>query len=166
MPASLRQFLQQRCVSYAEANNRSTATPEDRAKTADVSGRHCAKLILCAVDGDLIEAVLPASLAMNLNRLLALAGGREIRPATAEEVQLRSRDRDAETMAESESVHGQRVFVDVALVSATEIAIVLEGVADPACVGWGDFARTVRPIVGKFAEPPLLWARCRMSPSE
>ena len=161
MAALLRQFLQQRCTSYAESKRRSSITPDPR--TADVSGRHCAKLVMYFVDDHLIEAMLPASLDMNLNRLLALAGGREIRAATADEVRVRSRDRDA---AESELVHGQRVFVDVSLVSATEIAIILDDDAEPARLGWEDLARTVRPIVGKFAEPQLLWARCRLSPSE
>ncbi len=166
MAGSLRQFLQQRCASHAESNGRLAAALEDRAKPADGKGRHCAKLVMCSVDGDLIEAMLPASLAMNFNLLLALTGGREIRAATAEEMQGRSRDRADETTAESEPAYGRRVFVDVSLVSATEIAIVLDGVAAPACLEWGNLARTVRPIVGKFAEPPLLWARCRLSPRE
>ena len=162
--SSLHQFLGERGVPPSGVEIRPTATMR-YGTTVPVSGRTCAKLFTCLVDGHPIEAILPASLTVNLTRLLALAGGHEIRSASMDEVTWPFRDGNAEIMRSSERAHGP-IFVDVALVSEPEIVFTLNDGADATYLRWDEFARSARPIVGKFAEPPLLWARCRLSPCE
>jgi hypothetical protein len=159
----LHQFLGERRVPHDGVDLRPPATM--RYGTTSISERTCAKLFTCFVDGLPIEAILPASLTVNLTRLLALAGGREIRSAPVGEATWPFRDGDAEITRSSDRADARPIFVDVALASEAEIGFAPDG-ADPTYLRWDEFARTVRPIVGRFAEPPLLWARCRLSPSE
>jgi prolyl-tRNA editing enzyme YbaK/EbsC (Cys-tRNA(Pro) deacylase) len=138
----------------------------DQPASAPVVGRDWAKVVTCLVDGEPIEAVIPASLTLNLERLLALAGGSEIRPVTEEEAEQRHPECEPETMRDLNCLHRQLVFVDVALVSEPEIVFRVGSVPEAICIRWPDFAKRVRPIVGKFAEPSLMWARSRLSPRE
>ncbi len=156
------QFLYERLVPHTGMQSGPTPTIRD----VPVSRRNCAKIVTWLVDGEPIEAILPASLTVNLNRLLALAGGREIRPATVDEVTRLFRRGDAEIMRSSARLLGQSIFVDVALISEPEIVFILDDGPDATYLRWDEFARSARPIVGKFAEPPLSWARCRLSPCE
>jgi len=167
MPAlsSLRQFLGESRLPDAEAERQPTATRRYET-TVPVSRRACAKVFTCLVDGDPIEAIVPASFTVNLQRLLALAGGTEIRPASVVELTSLSRADDAGILPASRRPDGQPIFVDVALLSEPEIVFILDGGLDATSLRWDEFARSARPIVGMFAEPPLLWARCRLSPSE
>ena len=77
-------------------------------------------VVTCLVDGEPIEAVIPASLTLNLNRLLALAGGSEIGSLTEEEVERQHPECAPETMPDLYWLHRQLVTVDVTLVSEPE----------------------------------------------
>ena len=110
----------------------------DSAARAPVRDR--AKVVICVVDGTPVQALLPASLVVNLERLLSLAGAAEIRLGGQDEG---SGPRSAEP-----------IFVDVRLALSPEIVFTTDTAAETAVVRWADFARSVRPIVGDFAEPP------------
>lgn len=99
-----------------------------------------AKVVVCVVDGTPVHALLPASLVINLERLLNLAGAGEIRLARDDEG---SGPRAADA-----------VFVDVRLAVSHEIVFTTDTAAETVVMRWADFARSVRPIVGDFAEAP------------
>ena len=160
------EFLRNGRDPYTVVQYPPASTVSDQAAPTRVLGRDWAKVVLCLVDGEPIEAVIPASLTLNLERLLALAGGSEIRPATAAEVEQRHPEYEPETCPDLSGLHTQLVFVDVALVSEPEIVFRVDSVPEAICIRWADFAKRVRPIVGKFAEPSLMWARGRLSPRE
>jgi prolyl-tRNA editing enzyme YbaK/EbsC (Cys-tRNA(Pro) deacylase) len=46
------------------------------------------------------------------------------------------------------------VFADVSLAAEPEIVFSAGTHIDAIAMRWADFSRTVKPIVGKFAEPP------------
>lgn len=100
--------------------------------------RDRAKFVLCVVDGRLTPALVPDAMDVNLERLLSLAGAGEIRFG-------REDDNGAPA--------GDPIFVDVRLALAQEIVFATGTAEETALVTWTDFARTVRPIVGDFAEP-------------
>ena len=102
--------------------------------------RDRAKVVICVVDGTPVQALLPASLVVNLERLLSLTGAAEIRLGGQDEG---SGPRSAEP-----------IFVDVRLALSPEIVFTTDTAAETAVVRWADFARSLRPIVGDFAEPP------------
>jgi prolyl-tRNA editing enzyme YbaK/EbsC (Cys-tRNA(Pro) deacylase) len=167
MPVSpICEFLRDGGVAYTVVPYPQSSTVRDQAPATSGFGRDWAKVVTCLVDGEPIDVVIPASLTLNLNRLLALAGGSEIRPATEEDLELRHPDRGPEMMSDSNRLYRQPVFVDVTLVSGSELVFTVGNVPEAISIRWADFARRVRPIVGKFAEPSLMWARYRLSPSE
>src|SRR5262245_54927859 len=118
-------------------------------------GHHWAKVVVCYVDGVPIEAVIPSPSTVNLDRLLELAGGREIRLAEEAEVRRLSPDDDAGAMHALGPWYGQAVFVDVSLASEPDIVFTARTDVDAIAMRWADFARTVKPIVGNFAGPAL-----------
>lgn len=97
------------------------------------------KVVVCIIDGAAVAAVLPTSLAVNTERLLSLAGARELRFAQD---------------AEAEAFSVQPIYVDVRLVREREIVFATDTAEETVAVRWADFARSVRPIVGDFAELP------------
>ena len=118
--------------------SRVARTEADPANWPSVPDR--AKVVVCVVDGTAVPALLPASLVVNLERLLNLAGAGDIRLAG---------DDDGPGPLAAEPI-----FVDVRLALSREIVFTTETAAETVVMQWADFARTVRPIVGDFAEPP------------
>ena len=101
--------------------------------------REHAKVVVCIIDGAAVPAVLPTSLTVNAERLLNLAGATELRLAQDEEAQV---------------IAGDVVYVDVRLVRENVIVLATATAEETVAIRWPDFARTVRPIVGDFADPP------------
>jgi Ala-tRNA(Pro) deacylase len=52
-------------------------------------------------------------------------------------------------------LYGKPVFVDIALAAEPEIAFNAGTHTEAIRMRWADFAKTVRPIVGSFAEAPF-----------
>jgi prolyl-tRNA editing enzyme YbaK/EbsC (Cys-tRNA(Pro) deacylase) len=139
-------------VDYAVLPNRSAFTAQD--ETPDLHVRNWAKVVMYVVDDEPVEALLPASMTVNLDRLLDLARGRAIRLARHEELQRLLPEGESPTTPASDPQYRPSVIVDVALAAEAEILFNLDVPADTIRIRWADFAARVRPIVGKFAEPP------------
>jgi len=150
---SIHQFLSAAHVPYAVLPHRPAFTAQEEAAATHVHGRDWAKVVVCIVDGKPIEAVLPAPYMVNLVDLLALTGGTEIRLAREQEVSRLFLDCEPGAMPPLGSIYGQRVFVDVRL--AVEPVLVFDAGTHTEAIAmrWTDFANTIQPIVGKFAEP-------------
>ena len=127
------------------------AVTRAEAAATHVPGRDWAKVVTCFVDGRPIEAVLPATASVNLEQLLDLVGGTEIRIARETAIERLYQDCEPGAMPPFGPLYDQPVFVDVALAGEPEIAF--NGGTHSEAIGmrWVDFARTVRPIVGTFA---------------
>lgn len=152
--SSIHEFLRKAHVPYTVVPHRPAYTAQEEAAAMHVPGRDWAKVVICVVDDRPVEAVLPAPLVVNLDRLRELAGGSEIRLAQEEELRRLFPDCEPGAMPPFGSLYGQPVFVDVALAAEPEIAFNAGTHTEAICMRWSDFARSVRPIVGKFAEPP------------
>jgi hypothetical protein len=115
--------------------------PLDRVGSFDSTSLHeRATIVVCVVDDAPALALLPASLAINLQRLLELTGAREIRLAQDDE-------------------WGQQgliepVFADVRLAAGPVMVFSTDTSSETVAIRWSDFARRARPVVGDFAEPP------------
>ena len=115
--------------------------PLNRSESFDSTSLHeRARIVVCVVDGAPAQALLPASLAINLERLLELAGAREIRLA-----------RDDEWCQQGIT---EPVFADVRLAAGRIMVFATDTSSETVAVRWSDFARRARPVVGDFAEPP------------
>ena len=146
-------FLHSSRVPYSLLTHRPAFTAQQEAAAVHVSGRDWAKVVVCIVDGMAIEAVVSACQTVNLARLLDLTGGSTIRLATERESCEYFPDCELGALPPLGHLYGIQVFVDVSL--ASEPAIVFSGGTHTEAIRmrWADFAATVRPIVGLFAEP-------------
>jgi Ala-tRNA(Pro) deacylase len=152
---TIHEFLREARVPYTVVPHRPAFSAQEEAAVTHVPGRQWAKVVVCFVDGAPIEAVIPAPSTVNLDRLLELSGGREIRVAQQEELGRLFPGCDAGSMPPLGPLYGQAVFVDVSLASERDIVFSAGTHVDAIAIRWADFARTVKPIVGNFAGPPL-----------
>jgi len=130
-------------------------TAQEEAAVIHIPGRDWVKVVTCFVDGRPIEAVVPAPMVVNLDALLELAGGCVIRLAREDELTRMYPGCEPGAMPPFGPLYGQSVFVDVTL--AREPVLVFNAGTHTEAIGmrWADIAASVRPIVGRFAEPPL-----------
>src|SRR5262249_37186500 len=106
------------------------------------------------IDGEPVEAVVSAPSVVNLDRLVALAGGSEIRLANEEELRRLFPECEVGAMPPFGPRYGQTVDVDALLALEPEIVFNAGTHQDAVAMRWNDFVKMVNPIVGRFAEPP------------
>jgi len=150
--AMIHDFLHEAHVPYMVVPHRPAFTAQDEAAATHVPGRDWAKVVVCFIDGDPVEALVPAPSVVDLEALLQLAGGKTIR--LAEEGELRHLFPDCEVgaMPPFGPLYGQTVYVDAELASEPEIVFNAGTHRDAIAMRWSDFVKMVNPIVGKFAE--------------
>jgi Ala-tRNA(Pro) deacylase len=146
-------FLRDAHVPYVVLPHEPAFTAREEAAATHVPGRDWAKVVVCFVDDAPIEAVIPATLEVNLDRLRNLARGDFIRLADETELDVLFPECEAGAMPPLGPLYGQDVFVDVALAAEDEIVFNAGTHTEAIRMRWPDFAASVRPIVGKFAEP-------------
>jgi len=152
---SIHEFLHDAHVPYVVIPHLPAFTAQDEAAAMHVSGRTWAKVVICFVDDRAIEAVLPATMTVNLERLRALARGDSIRLADERELELLFPDCEPGAMPPFGPLYGQDVYVDIGLAAVEEIAFNAGTHTEAIRMRWPDFAASIRPIVGKFAETHL-----------
>lgn len=145
-------FLQEARVPYTAIPHLPAFTAHDDAAATHMPGRNWAKVVACFVDGEPVEAVVPAPAFVSLHRLLALAGGHDVR--LAEEAELRQLFPDCEVgaMPPFGPLYGHTVYVDAVLALESEIAFNAGTHRDAIAIRWNDFVKMVNPIVGRIAE--------------
>jgi Ala-tRNA(Pro) deacylase len=150
--SSIHEFLREAHVPYALVPHPPAFTAQAEAAAARVPGRDWAKVVVCFIDGEPVQAVVPAPSLVNLRQLLALAGGHGIRIAEEEELRQLFPGCEVGAMPPFGPLYGQTVFVDAALAAEPEIVFNAGTHEDAILMRWNDFVKMVNPIVGKFAE--------------
>jgi prolyl-tRNA editing enzyme YbaK/EbsC (Cys-tRNA(Pro) deacylase) len=146
-------FLRARNVPCTVVPQGPARTAQEGAPAVHAQGHNWVKVMAYVVDGEPIAAMVPAPFIINLARLLDLAGGRTIRAANDDDLQRVFSERQVEAIPRS-PVPVRAVFVDVTLASDSHL-VVAATPTDAIEMRWTDFVTRVRPIVGKFAAPPL-----------
>ena len=149
-------FLRDAHVPYVVLPHEPAFTAREEAAATHVPGRDWAKVVVCFVDDAPIEAVIPATLEVNLDRLRNLARGDFIRLADEAELDVLFPECEAGAMPPLGPLYGQDVFVDVALAAEDEIVFNAGTHGDAIRMRYEDFAAIARPIVGRFARRPAL----------
>jgi Ala-tRNA(Pro) deacylase len=151
--ASIGNFLKRERVPYTIFVHRAAYTAQQEAEVAHVRGRHWAKIVVCFVDNEPIQAVLPADLMVDLERLRALARAHTVRLATEAEMIKLYPGCEPGAMPPFGPFYGQRVFADTIMEGDPEMAFNAGTHTDAICMHYNDFAEIVRPTVGAFARP-------------
>jgi Ala-tRNA(Pro) deacylase len=153
--STIHEFLREAHVPYTVVPHRPAFTAQEEAAAMHVPGRDWAKVVVCFIDGEPVEAVVPAPSVVNLDRLLELASGRDIRLASEEELRRLFPDCEIGAMPPFGPLYGQTVYVDALLALEPKILFNAGTHRDAMAMRWNDFVKMVNPIVGRFAEPPL-----------
>lgn len=151
--ATVQEFLRCGNVPYSVLPHRAAFTAQEEAAVTHVPGRDWAKAVVCFVDGEPVQAVVPADRVVNLEKLLLLTGGATIRLAYESELEWLYPDCERGAMPPLGPMFKQRVFVDEALTKEDEIVFNGGTHADAIVMRYRDFARLSRPNVGRFSEP-------------
>ena len=113
--ASVQEFLRTANVAYTVFPHLPAYTAQEEAAVTHVPGRDWAKAVICFADHQPIQAVVPADLTVNLERLLMLVGAETIRLAREDELGWLFPDCERGAMPPLGPLYRQRVFVDEAL---------------------------------------------------
>jgi len=150
--ASIHEFLRDAHVPYSVVPHPMAFTAQEEAAAAHVPGRDWAKVVVCVIDGDPVEAVVPATAFVNLAELRDLAGGRTVRLAEESELRRLFPECELGAMPPFGPLYGQTVYVDATLALEPEIVFNAGTHREAIAMRWNDFVKMVNPIVGKFAE--------------
>ena len=150
--AAIHEFLRSAHIPYTVVPHRPAFTAQAEAAAARVPGRDWAKVVACFIDGEPVEAVIPAPALVNLDRLLELASGREIRVADEAELSRLFPECEVGAMPPFGPLYGHTVFVDAVLALEPEIVFNAGTHREAIAMRWNDFVKMVNPVVGRFAE--------------
>ncbi len=148
---SIGNFLKRERVPYTILRHRAAYTAQQEAEVTHVKGRHWAKIVVCFADSEPIQAVLPADLMVDLERLGTLARAHTVRLATEAEMVKLYPECEPGAMPPFGPLYGQRVFADTSLAGDPEMAFNAGTHTDAICMHYNDFAEIIRPSVGAFA---------------
>ena len=149
--APIHRFLHQAHVPYSVLPHGPAFTAQDEAAATQVPEQDWAKVVVCFIDDEPVEVVVPASSFVNLERLLELSGGRSIRMATEEELGQLFPQCEVGAMPPFGPLYGQTVYVDATMALEPEIVFNAGTHRDAIAMHWTDFVKMVNPIVGRFA---------------
>ena len=150
--ATIDEFLRAAHVPYTIVRHAPAFTAADEAAATHVPERDWAKVVACFIDGQPVEAVVPAGTSVDLEQLLDLAGGVLIRLAEEGELRVLFPDCEVGAMPPFGALYGQTVYVDAALALEREIVFNAGTHRDAIVMRWNDFVKMVNPIVGRFAK--------------
>ena len=148
---SIGNFLDRARVTYATLTHPRAYTAQQEAAVAHVPGRHWAKTVVAFADNEPIQAVVPADLSVNMERLRELAGARAVRLANEDEIARLYPGCEAGAMPPFGPLYGQRVFVDTTLVAEPEMVFNAGTHTDAIRMHYEDFADVAKPVIGAFA---------------
>jgi Ala-tRNA(Pro) deacylase len=158
---SVERFLKDSGVSYAVVQHPRAFTAQEEAALSHVPGREWAKTVVCLADGEPIQAVLPAHLAIDVERLRTLARVHTLRLAEESEFESLYPGCERGAMPPLGPLFGQRVFVDASLASDEEITFNAGTHTDAVRMRYSAFADLAHPMVGDFAHRPVARAAAR-----
>ena len=150
---SIHAFLREAHVPYSVVPHEPAFTAQEGAAATHVPGRDWAKVVVCVVDGQPVQAVVPATFIVNLERFLELTGGGAVRVASNDELPGLFPGCEPGAVPPFGPLWGQPIFADVRLAAEPEIVFNAGTSTEAIAMRWADFARSIRPIVGNFAQP-------------
>jgi len=148
---TVQEFLRCANVAYTVFPHVPAYTAQEEAAVTHIPGRDWAKAVVCFADGEPIQAVVPADLEVDFDRLAAVTEARELRLADEDELRWLYPDCERGAMPPLGPLYKQTVFVDGALAAEARIVFNAGTHADAIAMRYEDFAAITHPIVGWFA---------------
>jgi Ala-tRNA(Pro) deacylase len=155
MVAIIAEMLKRERVAHTAFNHPPAYTAQEQAAVSHIPGRCWAKVVLCIVDGQPSQAVLPAHYMVDLEQLRVLAGAATLRLAREDEVADLYPDCEVGAIPPFGTVYGHRMFVEERLVGEPEMVFNAGSHTTALCMHYWDFAELAKPVVGTFGLAPV-----------
>ncbi len=152
IPSSIADFLRNK--PHEVVTHRTAFTAQEEAAATHVPGREWAKTVICFADGNPVLAVLPAHYKVDLARLRAMTGAREVRLATEREIAGLYPNCETGAVPPLGPLFGQPVYVDRVIAEDTEIVFHAGTHVDAVRMHYADLAALCTPVVGDFGLAP------------
>lgn len=149
--AKLREFLEANKIPYSVHSHPTAFTAQEIAALSHVKGRALAKVVMVKAGADLAMLVLPADHRVDLNRVKAILGAKEVRLAQEAEFSGVFPGCEVGAMPPFGNLFGLPVCADRSLEKDEEIVFNAGTHTLTAKLAWRDFARTVQPRMEEFA---------------
>ena len=152
--AQIVELLKRERIPYTWFRHQLTYTAQEEAAASHIRGRCWAKVVVCMLDDQPVQAVLPAHYAIDFDKLQALTGAKTLRLAREDELAHLYPDLEVGAMPPFGAVWGHRVFVEHCLVGEPEMVFNAGTHTDAIRMHYGDFAELAKPVVGTFCRSP------------
>jgi Ala-tRNA(Pro) deacylase len=159
IPSSIADYLERNHARYTVMPHPEAFTAQEEAAAAHVPGNEWAKAVVCFADDQPILAVLPASCAVDLDRLQHSVNAHSIRLAKEAEFARLYQDCEPGAMPPFGPLYGQRVFVDRRLTADPEVVFSGGSHHDAIRMPYREFERLAQPVVAEFASGPSTSSR-------
>lgn len=155
MVAIIAEMLKRERMPHTAFRHPPAYTAQEEAAVSHIPGRCWAKVVICIVDDQPVQAVLPAHYRVDLEQLRVLAGAATLRLAREDEVAALYPDCEVGALPPFGSVYGHKTFVDGLLVGEPEMVFNAGTHTNALCMHYWDFAELAKPIVGTFGQAPV-----------
>jgi len=152
--STVQEFLRCANVPYTVFPHVPAYTAQAEAAVTHVPGRNWAKAVVCFMDGEPIQAVVPADLNVDLDRLADVTVATSLRLADEDELLWLYPDCEGGAMPPLGPLYRQMVYVDEALAADDQIVFNAGTHRDAVAMRYDDYASITHPIVGRFARRP------------
>ena len=154
IPAPIEQFVTSNGVVFMPVHHRLAYTAQEEAAVTHVPGREWAKTVVWFADGEPVQAVLPAHMSVDIERLRQLIGARAVRLAREDEIVPLYPGCEPGAMPPFGPMYKQRVLVEKELTNDVDIVFNAGTHTDAMRMKYADFANLVKPVVGEFGRTP------------
>ncbi len=151
---SIVELLKRERLPYTWFQHKVSYTAQEEAAASHIRGHCWAKVVICMLDEQPVQAVLPAHYAVDFERLRVLSGSTTLRLAREDELARLYPDLEVGAMPPFGAVYGHRVFVERCLVGEPEMVFNAGTHTDAIRMHYADFAVIAKPIVGDFCSSP------------
>jgi Ala-tRNA(Pro) deacylase len=149
-------MLEMRGIPFEELRHPEVYTAQEVAQREHFSGHRVAKVVVVMADDLPVELILPASRHVDLDRVRAVLGARQVRLATEEEMEKFFTDCEPGAVPALRHWEGVAVLMDRALNVAGDILFQAGTHRDAVRLNFRDWHELVHPQIATFSEPAEL----------
>jgi Ala-tRNA(Pro) deacylase len=145
-------YLHEHQVAFQEQQHQPEFSALRIAESEHVSSKHVAKTVIMLVDGQMMCFVLPATYQVDLEKVRAILGAKEVRLAQETEFALQFPDCAIGSMPPFGNLYGMPVYVDNSLAAEETIIFPVGTYTDTMSLKFSDFNNLVHPHIMMFAK--------------
>ncbi|GCE20538.1 aminoacyl-tRNA deacylase [Dictyobacter kobayashii] len=144
-------YLHEHQVPFKEQHHTRTFSALTIAESEHIPGKKMAKTVVMQIDGQMMCFVLPAAYYVDLDKVRAIMGAKEVSLAHEDEFELTFPDCEVGTMPPFGNLYGISVYVDKSLAAEDMITFAVGTYTDTMSIKYTDFEQLVHPHVAVFA---------------